>query len=295
MPLAIPGRTKDAVVVAAADSDWPSGVAAFLRELGAEDERVRWHLDVLEQRLAGRLSWIARFAGRTLPSGRPMPAGRAYAEMLVEESSLPLYDVGGWRMSVDLHNPDNEAGVAWFDETEVELAIVADQGAFMGPAASSSAGFEQALAERARRGARLGELVASLAGHLRAHFAYADVGSSGAVVTSAVRPLSVVHPGPPGLRPEDFLWSITLWGPELLTADLEGRLDALSLPPTHLAKVDPYVRPHVRLDQRRLDYGAQMLQYRFIFGSEGRGERVHLDTPLAEQLSLRSTNLQYRA
>lgn len=96
MPLAIPGRTKDAVVVAAADSDWRAGVEAFLREVGADDDRARYHLNVLDQRAAGRMSWISQFADRTLSSGRPMPASRAYAQSLVNEGMLPLYDAGGW-------------------------------------------------------------------------------------------------------------------------------------------------------------------------------------------------------
>ena len=121
MPLAIPGRTKDAVVVVAADSDWRAGVETFLRGVGADDDRARYHLNVLDQRAAGRMSWKSQFADRTLSNGRPMPASRAYAESLVKEGMLPLYDAGGWLFSIDLHNPDNEAGVAWYDDAVVEL------------------------------------------------------------------------------------------------------------------------------------------------------------------------------
>lgn len=294
MPLAIPGRTKDAVVVVPAESDWRGGVASFLRDLGADEDRAAYHLSVLDQRVAGRITWRSQFADRTLPSGRPMPAGRAYAQLLVEERTLPLYDAGGWLFSVDLHNPDNEAGVAWYDDSVVELAIVADVGAFRGPAYGPG-GADAAMAERARHGARLGELVAALSERVQADFAYADVDSTGAVVTSATRERAVVHPGPDTLRPQDFLWSITVWGPTLLEDGLGERLDRLRLDPRHLARIDPNVRPHVRLEQRALAYGGRQLQYRFLFGSELRNERVHVDTPLAEQLGLRSTNLQYRA
>lgn len=290
----MPGRTKDAVVVVTADSDWRSGVEAFLRDLGADEERAAYHLSVLDQRAAGRISWMSQFADRTLPSGRPMPPGRAYAEMLVEEATLPLYDAGGWLFSLDLHNPGNEAGVAWYDESVVELAIVADVGAFMG-AAYDGGGADAAMADRAVRGARLGELVANLAQRVGAAFAYVDVGSTGGLVTSASRPASVVHPGPDTLRPSDFLWSITVWGPELLSEDLTTRLDRLRLDPARLAKVDSFVRPHIRLEQRTLGYGGRQLQYRFLFGSELRNERALVDTPLAEGLHLRSTNLQHRA
>jgi len=294
MPLAIPGRTKDAVVVVAADSDWRSGVEAFLREVGADEDRAAYHLSVLEQRLAGRISWKSQFADRTLPSGRPMPASRAYAKMLIDEGLLPLYDAGGWHFSLDLHNPGNEAGVAWYDESVVELAIVADVGVFMGPAYDGGGAYA-AMADRAVHGARLGELVAILAERVEAVFAYADVGSTGGLVTSASRPNSVVHPGPDTLLPPDFLWSITVWGPGLLSGDLATRLDRLRLDPARMARIDAAVRPHVRLEQRALGYGGRQLQYRFIFGSELRGERALIDTQLAEQLHLRSTNLQYRA
>lgn len=293
MPLAIPGRTKDAVVVAAADSDWRSGVEAFLREVGADDDRARYHLNVLDQRAAGRMSWKSQFADRTLSNGRPMPAGRAYAQSLVSEGTLPLYDAGGWFFSVDLHNPGNEAAVPWYDEEVVELALVADVGVFMGPAYDGG-GAVAAMADRAVHGARLGALVAALSQHTEALFAYADVGSTGGLVTAASQPSSVVHPAPDLLHPADFLWSITTWGPGLLDDDLATRLDRLQLESAHLSRLDPHIRPHVRLEQRKLEYGGRMLQYRFLFGSELRNERAHIDTPLAEQLGLRSTNLQSR-
>jgi len=293
MPLAIPGRTKDAVVVVAADSEWRVGVEAFLREVGADDDRARYHLNVLDQRAAGRMSWKSQFADRTLSNGRPMPASRAYAQSLVTEGTLPLYDAGGWLFSVDLHNPGNEAAVPWYDEDVVELAIVADVGVFMGPAYDGG-GADAAMADRAVHGVRLGELVAALTQHTEALFAYADVGSTGGLVTAASKQTSVVHPAPDLLTPPDFLWSITAWGPGMLDEDLVSRLDRLQLESAHLSRLDPHMRPHVRLEQRKLEYGGRMLQYRFIFGSELRNERAHVDTPLAEQLGLRSTNLQPR-
>ena len=294
MPLAIPGRTKDAVVVVAADSDWRTGVEAFLREVGADEDRAAYHLSVLDQRLAGRISWLSQFADRTLSNGRPMPASRAYAESLVKEGTLPLYDAGGWRFSLDLHNPGNEAAVPWYDEQVLELAIVADVGAFRGVAYDTGSA-DAAMAERAVHGARLGKLVGQLCERTEALFAYADIDSTGARVTEASKSSSVVHPGPETLQPPDFLWSITAWGPRLLDDDLVSRLDRVRLEPAHLSRIDPHVRPHVHLEQRKLAYGGRLLQYRFLFGSELRNERVHIDTPLAEQLGLRSTNLQFRA
>lgn len=295
MPLALPGRTKDAIVVAAADADWRPGVERFLRDLGGEAAAIDRHLALLEERAAGQRPWVRALADRLLPNGRPMPPGRAYAEMLVTESALPLYDAGGFPVSLDLHNPRNEAGVAWYDPTAVEIAIVADQAAFTGEPFDTRRGFEDVFARRAERGAKLGELVASLAEQVEARLAYVDVGSTGGVVSAASDATSVVRARPAPTGPQEFLWSITLWGPELLKPDLEKRLDALAIEDAHLAKVDRYVRPHVRLEHHRLAYGGRMLQFRFLFGTEQRGERTHLDSPLAKRLGLRSTNLQYRA
>ena len=294
MPLALFGRTKDAVIVVPASTDWRPGIQAFLRGLGADDARIRRHLTLLEERAAGRRPWLYELAGRTLPNGRPMPPGRAYAELLVAESALPLYDAGGFLVSLDLHNPGNEAGVSWYDPEVVEIALVADSGAFTGEWLEPAGGMERVLAQRAERGARLGELVAALAEQVRARFAYVDIGPTGGLVTSASSPTAVVHPTEGQLRPADFLWSITVWGPELLQPTFEARLDALSITDAQLNKIDRYLRPHVRLEQRRLAYGARMLQFRFLFGFEQRSERVHLDSPLAKQLGLRSTRLQYR-
>lgn len=295
MPLALQGRTKDAVVMVPRDVDWRAGVSGFLEGLGADAIRIERHLSLLEERVSGRRPWTAELTGRTLPNGRPMPPGRAYAEMLVTESVLPLYDGGGFLVSLDLHNPANEAAAAWFDHSILEFAIVADVGPFTGEDVDAGIDVEQRLAIRAARGARLGQLVALLMEHLRAFFAYADVGSSGHRVASAADPAVVLHASKGPLHPTDFLWSITAWGPELVDAEFEARLAALSLDEGQLARIDTFIRPHIRLERQRLSSGGKLLQYRFIFGSESRGERAHLDTPLAERLGLRSTDLRYRA
>jgi hypothetical protein len=299
MPLAFSGRPKDAVVVAAAGSDWRAGVAAFLSTLTTDPSRVDAHLALLDDRLAGRLDWRVELADARLPDGRPMPTSRRYAELLVQEGRLPLYDVGPIRMSVDLHNPGNEAGVAGYDPDLLELAIVADVRYFSsitpGSVFDSSLGFETVFRQRAEHGAILGDLVARLVDALAAPFAYTDISSTGWVVTNAPKKDIVVHPAPPSVRPRDFLWSITAWGETFLEPRLEERLEHLAISPEIMGRVDSYARPHVRLERRRLASGALFIQYRFLFGSEGRGERAALDTPLAKQAGLRSTNLLFRA
>lgn len=295
MPLVVHGRTKDALVIVPVETDWRAGVVTFLEGLGGDAERIERHIALLDERAAGRQPWATELAGRTLPNGRAMPPGRAYAEMLINEDLLPLYDVGGFPVSLDLHNPANEAGVDDYDPTVLELAIVADVGAFTGATLDSGLGPEVITAQRAAHGATLGVLVASLADAVRARFAYADISTTGWRVPAATRPESVVHPSSNRLRAWDFLWSINVWDPELVGPDWPDRLARLALDPARLAEIDRHQWPHVRLERRRLDYGGYFLQYRFLFGAEGRGDRAHLDTPLASQLGLRSTNLQLRA
>lgn len=298
MPLAMVGRPKDAVIVVPRASQWQAGVARFLAGLGADGDRVARHLALLEDRAAGRLPWAEILADRFLPNGRPMPASRAYAEMLVTEDVLPLYDTGAFPVTIDLHNPQNEAGSPAFDPELLELAIVADVGAFgdIGPDSrfDQAAGLEAVLAQRASHGEILGDLVTAFVEATDADFAYADVGATGWRVDAATSATSVVHTAPAGTGPWDYLWSITAWGPRRLSPDLRDRLDRLTLGDDILAKVDRFIRPHVRLDRRTLATGARFLQYRFLFGSEGRSDRADLDTPLAGALGLRSTNLLFR-
>ncbi len=299
MPLNLVGRPKDAVVAVRADSPWRDGVARFLRSLTDDDTRVARHLALLDERLAGRLPWLEVLADATLPDGRPMPPNRRYGEMLVDEERLLLYDVGPLRVSVDLHNPGNEAGTDVYDPSTVELAIVADVRYFSSLAPGSvfdhALGFEEVARRRAIAGAQLGTLVASLFEATHARFAYADISSTGRIARSATNPSVVVHAAPERVRPLDYLWSITLWSPEVLDAKLVARLERLTITVAMLARLDRYERPTYRIERRRLADGALFLQYRFLFGSEGRGTRAAVDTPLAKQAGLRSTHLIYRA
>ena len=178
--------------------------------------------------------------------------------MLVVEERLPLYTLDGLTFSLDLHNPGNEAAVPDYDPDRLELALVADVGAFTPgvPRSSFPEGLpaEQVARLRTARGAALGDLVARLVESTSADFAYADIQATGWIVDSASRPGSVVHPAPAPLRPWDFLWSITAWGPE--------RLDpALACPPRGPAgdrpdarrPRQPRARSHPHRPARRTD------------------------------------------
>lgn len=298
MPLALIGRTKDAVVSVPADADWREGVQRFLLTLTDDRARIERHLAVLEDRRDGRLPWQDVLGGSLLPNGRPMPPSRRYAEMLVTEERLPLYDEGLLRFSLDLHNPGNEAGVAMSGNSCLDLALVADVGYFA-PAPGSiyppRMDFQEQARLRATQGAALGRLVARLFEATHATFAYADIGATGWVVPTSKHPDAVVHPAPEAVGPMDFLWSINVWSADALSDPLERRLESLSLTDEMLARVDATFRPHYRIERTRLSGGALFLQYRFLFGSEMRGERARVDTPLAQQAGLRSTNLLFRS
>ena len=102
-------------------------------------------------------------------------------------------------------------------------------------------------------------------------------------------------PSPAGVGPRHFLWSISVWSTDLLADHLGHRLDRLAITEKMLARVDAIHRPYYRIVRRRLATGALFLQYRFLFGSESRSERAAIDTPLAQQAGLRSTNLLFRS
>ncbi len=285
MPLNLVGRIKDAVVAVPSDSDWRGAVAAFLADLGADEIRIERHLTVLEERANGLLQWSDVLGDALLPSGRPMPPARRYAEMLVQEDRLPLYDYGALRFSLDLHNPNNEAGQRGYDSSLVEIALVADAGYFTATVPNSRIDRELPIEaqneQRAVNGALLGELVARLVEATDANFAYADIGPTGWFVDASGSDEQA--------RPWNFLWSINAWGKDRLSGDLAARLEGLVVTEKMLAAIDPYERPHVRIEQRELRTGALFLQYRFLFGSELRSSRTALDTPLAAQAGLRLT------
>jgi hypothetical protein len=299
MPLALVGRTKDAVVSVNDGVAWQEGVVAFLRTVTDDSSRIARHIDLLERRAAGDLPWATVLAGATLPNGRPMPPSRRYAEMLVAEDRLPLYEIDTLRFSLDLHNPGNEAGIPHYDADRLELALVADIGYFSattpGTTFDLSVPADELIRRRAANGTLLGDLVARLVEATGAGFAYADISATGWRVSAASSPERVVHAAPTDVRPWDFLWSITAWGPERLDEALAARIERLEITEKMRSAMDASERPHYRLVRRRLACGALFLQYRFLFGTELRSTRAACDTPLARQAGLRSTALLFRA
>ncbi len=144
-------------------------------------------------------------------------------------------------------------------------------------------------------GQALGKLAARWAEVLEPHFAYADMQYQAGFVQRATNPGSVTHPAPPGTRCWDYLWSLSYWSPELLTPRLAERLRGLTITPEMRARFDPFWAASVRPTWRQLATGGLLVQYRFILGTEGRADRRAVDTPLAKQAGLRTTNLAYRS
>jgi hypothetical protein len=105
---------------------------------------------------------------------------------------------------------------------------------------------------------------------------------------------SVRNPAPAGLPYWAYLWPLAYWSPELLSERLEARLTTLALSPDQIAAIDPFERTGIRPTWRRLATGGLLVQYRFIFGTEGRASRARVDTPLARQAALRTTNALWR-
>lgn len=291
MPLALVGRTKDAVVSAPAAVRWEDGVVQYLRGLTDDEAKIERHLDLLQQRAAGQLPWRDVLIDGVLPNGRPMPPSRRYAEMLVNEERLPLYEADGLRFSLDLHNPGNEAEARGYELEQREFAIVADVDYFSQggpPEQTSNLPHEERAERRAAVGRTLGNQLARLMESTAGVFAYADIGATLWPGNASGRWLRKRDPAT--LRPWDFLWSITIWSPSLLTVeDREARLSRISLTDEILAGVDRFERPYIELISRRLANGALFLQYRQLLGVELRSSRSALDTPLAQQAGLLST------
>lgn len=119
-------------------------------------------------------------------------------------------------------------------------------------------------------------------------FAYADIAATLWPGNASGRWLRKRDPAT--LRPWDYLWSIAIWSPSLLTAeDREARLSGICLTDEILAGIDRFERPYVELISRRLANGELFLQYRQLLGIVLRNSRRALDTPLAQQAGLLST------
>lgn len=109
------------------------------------------------------------------------------------------------------------------------------------------------------------------------------------------RPESIVRPAPPGVRPQDFRWSISIWHSDLLHGRLGDRLERLSISDSMLKRIDPVHRQCYQIERYRLASGALYLQYRILRGSKDRGEGAAIDTLLTKLAGLRSTNLLFRS
>lgn len=280
--------------VVLAGSDWRSLLReALLATSSREDSsRVEEHMEMLRRRWSGELDWTAEL---------PPPVSRAYNSMLLKPVTLPLYRHGPIRFTVDLHNPGNEAAAPDYDPGFVEVELLVHRHEIypwergtMPDGTKVNYGDPAMFGRQSVCGEALGDLAARWAEILRPHFAFADMQYAGAgFLKRATDANSVSNPAPPGTRYWDYLWSLSYWSPELLTEKLEARLKALEFTQAQRAKFDSFWGRGIRPTWRALSTGGLLVQYRFIF-AESRGSRSLVDTPLAKQAGLRTTNLVYR-
>jgi hypothetical protein len=290
------GLVVNTVFLVRAAGPWRERLAEALQRSSAasDHEKIPAHLALIERRLAGELDWERALGGGPA-------ASRAYTAMLKQEGGLPLYHDPPLVFSADLFNPNDEGNdpAHYPDLIAIELLIHRD---FLNPWLSGRLhdgtpidyGSPACYGRMVAYGERFGRLVETWAETLAPVFAFADIQNTGAFMRTRTSPASVRNPAPAGTPYWAYLWPLTYWSPELLNERLEARLTVLALSPDQLAAIDPFERTGIRPTWRRLATGGLLVQYRFIFGTEGRASRTRVDTPLARQAGLRTTSALWR-
>ncbi|MBI2954523.1 MAG: hypothetical protein HYY30_09430 [Chloroflexi bacterium] len=276
------------------DAPWRERLrAALLASTDPTDlAAVERHLAVLDERWAGALDWTVELA--------PKPA-RSYSEMLLAGGRLPLYRHGPIRFTVDLFNPGNEAKDPTYDPRFLTVELLVhrheiypwDKGVLPDGTKIDYSNPEQ-YGRQVVYGEALGDLTARWAEILEPTFACADMQYLGSRLRTATSPTSVVNPSPAGINYWDYLWSLSYWSPSLLDDKLASHLRRLSFTPQQVAKFDRFWGRGICPTWRQLSTGGLLVQYRFIF-AEHRNSRSAVDTPLARQAGLRTTNIVYRS
>jgi hypothetical protein len=282
-----------------AKSPWPERLGQALSASSQEDvsDKVERHLDLLERRRAGQLDWRP-----ALIEAGPNKQARAYSAMLKEEKLLPLYSYGPLTFTVDLFNPTNEGQDPAYDpDLEIiELMVHRDvinpwrTGHFPDGSKINHASIEDyrrlttygvALGDLATRWAEILDPLFAFSEGLQYHARWMDRVLSSTSVKNAV---------PPETKYWDYLWPLAYWSKDLLDEKLAERLKRLRLTEQQMQAIDSFERLGINPTWQELATGGLLVQYRFIFGSEGRGSRAKVETPLAQQAGLRTINLLYR-
>lgn len=301
MPLDLPTvNVIDAVWFVPADGDWADRTAALLAELGADRAALGGGIDLLRRRARGEHDWRVALAGQLLPNGRPCPPVRRYGDALLtgadeNELGVPIVSVPPLTVALDVWGPGERGGEPgmlglelvvhrqvvhpWRPGAVLWNGTVLDtrdpgHKALLRP-------YGDAFARVMARGCEVLEPVFALSDGLQ------PLGD----FLAKAGPANVRHPAPEGARLADYAWPLTYWSADRLDDALRARLQRLHLP----SRSPGGWTDGVDVEVRTLATGGVFLQVRHILGQELRGDRTSVETPLAEQLALRSNHLLYRA
>ncbi len=280
----------NAVLFVPNQGPWRARAASWLTGLDAEPDAIDAWLDILGRRAAGAHDWRDELAGATFPDGRAMPPVRPYNDALQQLESadavVPMWSRDALPFALDVWGPGERGGEP--ETLGLELLVhrtVLEDSSAVGTSPDA----------RAERRAVIGDAFAALMAEacevFEPVFALADGMQPVSDFLARATPERVRHPAPGGARLADYAWALAYWSPARLDEDLAARLARVETPPLPRA---PLVPDGVDVSVRTLATGGAFLRARRILGTETRGSRARLETPLAHQLGLRSNHLFYK-
>ncbi len=278
---------------------WRDRVGAFMHGGGVEEGTTAAWLDLLDRRARGDHDWREALSGRTFPDGRASPPVRAYNDALQGAPPadlpglLPLLKVPPLWVAIDVWGPGERAGepgtlgLEFLVHTQVLHPVRAGTALMDGTVVGVN---DPARFERlAIHGDAFADLMVRFCEALQPVYALSDGMQPVADFLAKARPGRVRHPAPADARLADYAWALTYWSPERVDDRLRERLAQLELPQRRLLVPDG-----AAISVRELSTGGVFLQARHVLGSETRDSRVHVETPLAQGLGLRSNHLLYK-
>ncbi len=300
MPLELGAvHAVNAVLFVPENTPWRDRVGEILHEGGLDEAAVATWSDLLERRARGEHDWREALGGRTFPDGRASPPVRAYNDALRGgppadlPGLVPLLDAPPLKVALDVWGPGERGGEP--GTLGLELLVHRDvvwpwrAGATLVDGTVVDVNDSEHHARLALYGDAFGDVMARACERLRPVFAVCDGMQPVSDFLGRAQPGRVQHPAPAGARLADYAWALTFWSEERLDDRLRDRLVRLELPSPR-----PTWPDGVAISLRDVADGGIFLQARHILGAEGRTSRAQLETPLAQQLGLRSNHLLYR-
>lgn len=302
MPLEFPAvNAINAVWFVPEGAPWRARLRDLWREHGVTDAVADGWIATLGRRATGSLNWTQELAGGVLPNGRPCPPVRRYQELLAADRSgpsattLPLLRMPPLMVGFDVWGPGERSGEP--GTLGLEMLVHRDvirpwrAGAVLADGTVVEVGRPDHYARLAAYGDAFADLMARGCEMLEPVFALADGLQPLGDFLAKARPESVRHAAPVGARLADYAWALAYWAPERVDDALRQRLAGLRLPDRPVGAWPD----GADLAVRTLSTGGVFLRARRILGGETRGDRVAVETPLAQGLGLRSNHLLFRA